>query len=103
MEPPGRCGDWLAPPPSPPRAQSSGSTRRARGGDFYLATSGDLHLTISGDFAMAMDTSPAEAPCEWRGRTCPITGVEPGSGWGAGRESEAVVVPIEPCGQHNRR
>ena len=25
-----------------------------------------------------------------------ITGVEPGSGSGAGRESEAVVVPIEP-------
>ena len=32
-----------------------------------------------------------------------ITGVEPGSGLGAGRESEAVVVPIEPGGQHNRR
>jgi hypothetical protein len=32
----------------------------------------------------------------------PITGVEPGSGSGAGRESEAVVVLIEPCGQHNR-
>ena len=27
---------------------------------------------------------------------CPITGEEPGSGWGVGRESEAVVVPIEP-------
>jgi hypothetical protein len=26
----------------------------------------------------------------------PITGEEPGSGWGAGRESEAVVVPVEP-------
>jgi hypothetical protein len=25
----------------------------------------------------------------------PITGVEPGSGWGAGRESEAAVVPLE--------
>src|SRR3954469_14180753 len=35
---------------------------------------------------------------------CPITGVEPGSGSGAGWESEAVVVPIEPqdnttCGE----
>jgi hypothetical protein len=33
-----------------------------------------------------------------------ITGVEPGSGRGAGRESEAVVVPVEPrdnttCGE----
>ena len=37
----------------------------------------------------------------WTAR--PITGVEPGSGSGAGRESEAVVVPIEPGGQHNRR
>jgi hypothetical protein len=27
---------------------------------------------------------------------CPITGEEPGSGRGVGRESEAVVVPIEP-------
>ena len=26
----------------------------------------------------------------------PITGEEPGSGRGAGRESEAVVVPVEP-------
>src|SRR6185436_499275 len=24
MEPPGRCGDWLAPPPSPPRAHAPG-------------------------------------------------------------------------------
>ena len=35
---------------------------------------------------------------------CPITGVEPGSGRGAGRESEAAVVPVEPqdnttCGE----
>ena len=29
-------------------------------------------------------------------RRCPITGEEPGSGWRVGRESEAVVVPIEP-------
>jgi hypothetical protein len=32
-----------------------------------------------------------------------ITGVEPGSGSGAGRESEAAVVLIEPGGQQNRR
>jgi hypothetical protein len=35
---------------------------------------------------------------------CPITGEEPGNGRGAGRESEAVVVPVEPqdnttCGE----
>jgi len=24
MEPPGRCGDWLAPPPSPSRAHAPG-------------------------------------------------------------------------------
>jgi hypothetical protein len=35
---------------------------------------------------------------------CPITGEEPGSGRGAGRESEAAVVPVEPrdnttCGE----
>ena len=27
---------------------------------------------------------------------CLITGEEPGGGWGVGRESEAVVVPVEP-------
>jgi len=37
-------------------------------------------------------------------RPCPITGEEPGSGRGAGRESEAAVVPVEPqdnttCGE----
>src|SRR6478736_3363191 len=47
---------------------------------------------------------PAETHCELRGIACPITGVEPGSGSGAGWESEAVVVPIEPqdnttCGE----
>jgi hypothetical protein len=34
---------------------------------------------------------------------CPITGEEPGSGRGAGRESEAAVVPVGPAGQHNLR
>jgi hypothetical protein len=33
----------------------------------------------------------------------PITGDEPGSGRLAGTASEAVVVPIEPGGQHNPR
>ena len=31
-------------------------------------------------------------------QSCPITGEEPGSGRGAGRESEAAVVPVEPQG-----
>src|SRR6266545_7289199 len=56
MESPGRCGDWLAPPPSPPRGSRSQSTRPARGRDFYLATSGDPYLATSGDFFMATDT-----------------------------------------------
>jgi hypothetical protein len=36
------------------------------------------------------------------GAACPITGI-PGSGWRAGRASEAAIVPIEPTGQHNLR
>jgi len=36
------------------------------------------------------------------GAACPITG-NPGSGWRAGWASEAVVVLLEPGGQHNRR
>jgi hypothetical protein len=39
---------------------------------------------------------PGRNALRMRGRACPITGVEPGSGLGAGWESEAVVVPIEP-------
>ena len=35
--------------------------------------------------------------------TRPITGVEPGSGLRAGWASEAAVVPIDLCGQQNRR
>jgi hypothetical protein len=61
MEPPGRCSDWFAPPPSPPRAHAPGRHDKRRGGDFYLATSGDLHLAISEDFPMAMDTSSPAA------------------------------------------
>jgi hypothetical protein len=43
----------------------------------------------------------APVPADQR---CPITGVEPGSGRGAGRESEAAVVPLDPqdnttCGE----
>jgi hypothetical protein len=54
---PGRWGDWLAPPVTA-QGPRSGSTRRTRGGDFYLATSGDLHLAINEDFPMAMDNPP---------------------------------------------
>jgi hypothetical protein len=36
------------------------------------------------------------------GAARPIT-VTLGSGWRAGWASEAVVVPVEPSGQHNRR
>jgi hypothetical protein len=48
--------------------------------------------------------SPAEAPCGGVDGPSPITGAEPGSGPGAGRESEAVVVPVDPrdnttCGE----
>lgn len=51
MELPGRCGDWLAPPPSPPRASRLDTTRRARGGDFYLAKTGDLNWPPLGTFS----------------------------------------------------
>jgi len=40
------------------QGQSSGSTRRARGGDFHLATTGDLYLATSGDFSMAIRMAP---------------------------------------------
>lgn len=51
MELPGRCSDWLAPPPSPPRAPRLNTTRRARGGDFYLAKTGDLNWPPVGTFS----------------------------------------------------
>src|SRR5215217_9482958 len=59
MESPGRYGDWLAPPPSPPRGSRSQSIRPARGKDFYLATSGDLYLATSRDIFMATDRTAA--------------------------------------------
>src|SRR6478735_3542775 len=51
MELPGRCGDWLAPPPSPPRAYSSARHDERGGGDFYMATSGDLTWPPVGTFS----------------------------------------------------
>jgi hypothetical protein len=56
MEPPGRCGDWLDTATVTAQGSRSETTRRARGGDFYLATSGDLNLATSEDFSMATDT-----------------------------------------------
>src|SRR5450755_1400374 len=53
---PGRCSDWLGTATVTARASTSGTTRRTRDGDFYLATTGDLHLATHGDFLMAMDT-----------------------------------------------
>src|SRR6476620_8648386 len=52
MELPGWRGDWLAPPPSLPRARSSARHDERGGGDFYLATSGDL-------------TWPPVGTCSW--------------------------------------
>jgi len=46
---------------------------------------------------------PGQSGCESADETVPITGDEPGRGEVAGRASEAVIVPIEPDGQHNRR
>src|SRR6478752_7466054 len=51
MELPGWRSDWLAPPPSPPRAQSSARHDERGGGDFYLATSGDLTWPPVGTFS----------------------------------------------------
>ena len=55
MELPGRCGDWLDTATVTVQGSCSGSTRRARGGDFYLATSGDFLMATCGDFLMATD------------------------------------------------
>jgi len=53
---PGRCGDWLDTATVTVQGSNSGSTRRARGGDFHLATSGDLQMATRGDFLMARDS-----------------------------------------------
>ena len=39
------------------QGRNSWPTRRARGGDFYLATSGDLDLATTEDFFTATDTT----------------------------------------------
>src|SRR3954470_19847057 len=43
-----------------------------------------------------------DGPAGAVGASRPITG-DPGKWTRAGRASEAAVVPLEPCGQHNRR
>src|SRR3954466_7457129 len=60
MEPPWAVRRLVGIATATAQGPRSGSTRRTRGGDFYLATSGDLHLAINEDFPMAMDT-PADA------------------------------------------
>src|SRR5665647_2963760 len=55
MELPGRCGDWLDTATVTVQGSCSGSTRRARGEDFYLATNGDFLMATCGDFLMATD------------------------------------------------
>src|SRR5437867_5716879 len=60
MESPGRCGDWLAPPPLPLRAHTP-SRHDRKGGDFYLATSEDPYLATNGDFFMATDRRQAKS------------------------------------------
>ena len=61
MELPGRCGDWLDTATVTVQGSCSGSTRRARGGDFYLATSGDFLMATCGDFLMATDRLVCDA------------------------------------------
>jgi len=46
----GDNGDWQTPSPSPLRNSRSRTTRRAEGGDCYLATSGDLTWPPAGTF-----------------------------------------------------
>jgi hypothetical protein len=48
-------GEWLAPPPSPRRANGSRPTRRTKSGDSQMASSRDLLPATSGDFSMATD------------------------------------------------
>lgn len=50
-----RCGDWLDTTTVTVQGSDSGSRRRARGGDFYLATSGDFLMVTCGGFLMARD------------------------------------------------
>jgi hypothetical protein len=57
--PPGGCGDWLRTATVTARASTVLTTRRTRGGDFYLATSEDFQLATHGDFNLAMDSSSA--------------------------------------------
>src|SRR5690606_38948360 len=54
----GDNGDWLTPSPSPLRDSRSRTTRRAEGGDFYLATSGDLTWPPAGTFPWPRTCDP---------------------------------------------
>jgi hypothetical protein len=68
LELPGRCGDWLAPPPSPPRAHALGRHDEPEvGTSNWLATSADRDMAISGDFSMGT-ARPAEPDLAHRDR-----------------------------------
>jgi hypothetical protein len=73
-------------------AQPRGTPRRKRARNVQMVAAGTGEA-LPGRSGLAV---PVERPCL-------ITGVEPGNRRGAGRESEAAVVLIEPGGQHNRR
>src|SRR5215203_3033531 len=98
MESPGRYGDWLAPPPSPPRGSRSQSIRPARGKDFYLATSGDLYLATSRDIFMATDTRPP-TPSTACPRSPAILLVQPRS---LSRSQKQVSRPPRTPGMHDQ-
>jgi hypothetical protein len=71
--------------------QPRGTPRRKRARNVQIVTAG------------TGETLPGRNVLRIAWTTRPITGVEPGNGSSAGRESEAAIVLIEPCGQHNRR
>ena len=50
MEPPGRCGDWLAPPPSPPRAHAPGRHDEREMGTFIWPPAGTYTWPSAGTF-----------------------------------------------------
>jgi len=55
MEPPGRCGDWLATATVTAQASRPWQTRRTRDADFYLAKTADHRMATTADFLMATD------------------------------------------------
>ncbi len=93
MEAPGRCGDWLTPPPSPPRPHASGRHDKRGVRTFSWPPAGTSTWPPAGTFPWPrtpMSTSTAWTPDTDRGRGLPCGHLHQSGQDGANKAGRAV-------------